>query len=137
MFTGIVQALGEVREVRPLGTGGGDMRLVVRLPEGEAPGRAPSPALGADWPACSEGGGLLFLAAQAPLDEAGATVHGGVAAQAEACLNRLLAVLEAQGMPPAAAPGALVRLGVSLSDPEDLEAVLSVWRCGCRRRCRP
>ena len=136
------------------GAVGVDMRLVIGVPGGDTaagtgsqragprnagpqsggPGTGArggeTPALGEGWPAAVAAGGLLFLAAQGPLDEAtGAVVGGGVAAQAEVCLNRLLAVMEAEGD----GVGALVRLGVALADPEDAVAVQEVLMASLKR----
>ncbi len=127
MFTGIIAAVGEVREVRPIGTGAGDMRLVIGVPGAARGAAGPAPAVGGAWPAAVAAGGLLFLAAQGPRHEAtGAVVGHDVAAQAEVCLNRLLAAMEAHGHAVGDAGGALVRLGVSLADPEDAVAVEEV-----------
>ena len=95
MFTGIIAAVGEVRECRAIGEGR-DMRLVIGVP-GE----------GAGTPGEMRAGGLLFLP---PVASAAGL---GAADGARDCVAAVRRMLEAEGQE----LGSLVRLGVAVAAP--------------------
>lgn len=95
MFTGIIAAVGEVRECRAIGEGR-DMRLVIGV-QGE----------GAGTPGMMRAGGLLFLP---PVASAAGL---GAADGARDCVAAVRRMLEAEGQ----GLGSLVRLGVAVAAP--------------------
>ncbi len=86
-----------------------------------APGAA---AIGPYSHAC-QGGGLLFLSGQTPLDPStGHLVQGGIADQTRQCFRNLLAALEAAGL----TPEDVVNVQVFLTDMAEFEAMNDVYR---------
>jgi len=76
-------------------------------------------------------GDLVFLSGQTPLDPAtGELVEGGLAAQAERCLDNLFGVLAAAGL----GPDDVVKVNVFLTDMADFAAMNEVY---ARKFARP
>jgi enamine deaminase RidA (YjgF/YER057c/UK114 family) len=66
----------------------------------------------------------VYFAGQAPSDESGATVGGGIAAQADACFGKLQALVEAAG----GAMADFVMLNVYVTDLAQFGEVQEVYR---------
>ena len=85
---------------------------------------APGATVAGPYSQAVEGGGLLFLSGQTPLDHAtGKLVSGSIGEQTTQCFKNLLQVLEAAGL----GAGDVVSVQVFLTDMNDFAAMNAVY----------